>query len=1717
MNEKLLGIFVPNPNLKDLKKIYYVNRDKRNRDIEMKIKFMLLLGTLLLSVLSTFNHASMGSLALGEFARQPATEPFTSLSNAPNFFQVGYVDPDLLSSTGLSRVLIIASDSMPPNEIAKYMIASGATPSFKGFYVMVGVIHADNVELLASDPHIFAILKDRKVEYSVSTDFTITDFPSGRRDFFLLPLEKRSIDFRENALTSKPETTLKEIVNIIGARRAWTDLGINGTDVTIAIVDTGVDYGALGLGYWDVVSRDDMGYSAAFDADAQCMVITNTTVKATYTIEGRKYLNTSGIDPDVYFALGPWLGMPVVVKFSDLTGSPWPADMEITGITSSSGDYHFGIMIQWWNMVPGWLIMQIFPVLVVDSAKPRIYDTVYVDLSFDWSWLGWISSNYPEILPHWPGTWPPEFSFIDETPLAPSGWTVAARDFTGDEIYDLSAGSLGYFLDVWRVSPNAADRGLVLKPVDPAGNYTIFVNDWFGHGTYCASSAVGRDAGHPMAGPGIAPGAKVMGIVALWIGDIIEAELWAAGFDLIPGTEGWSDLIPGYGWVWGIWNYTGNHKADIISNSWGWSAWALGLQGLHWYDLLTILEDALMIPGYLTPDYPGTVVVHACGNGGPGYGTITSPGYATLPISVGASTSFETTALPFFGIGGGYFDDVISWSATGPTPQGNVMLDVVNVGAWAWVSGPVWSGLGEGWDAFRYFGGTSLATPLTSGSVALLIQGYAKTHEGKPTPEAAKVILKSTAKDLGYDVFLQGSGRVDCFAAVSLALKKSGVTVASPITWENVRTRIQYSWSAAGAFFGYPLQVSPPTGPINDTGWFAGAVRPSNSTSAEFIITNPTNDTITATITPLLHEQIGDTAIHYGETAPLEGWLEGYGDRFIMPMMPGGSELMVVTLAVPFSYFDPDGDYIWDRRFRIFILDWIDANGDGLIQPQEVFIVNYGYNTGTVCEARVGFPLSKFKGKPVVWVSQANRPQVPYAPVPYKVYVSYYKRDRWDWVTAPANISVEANSSESFTAKLMVPPRTPQGIYEGQMVFNVTAPYTRAIVIPVSLAVPMVLSPEDLVMDITPPAITELYDPYRVRGHFDWRWRYEAGDWKVWLIDIQDLSTVAAFISCNWTGEMTDIDMFVINPAEIIVGSAMSPYLGHGCFSWQTGTGTKSEYVASHTSNPVGSPVPGLYTILLHNVLFNGEIYPENVTGRVELVKLSPRGPVVLPIKPGKSASLTFTLTTGRRLTDIKIMAHPYTQFPVSISITPSTIPEISAMESSDFSATVTVPEDTCIGVYPVLIGISIPELMGPPMYMPVIVLLNVVADNIPPIISIVSPAEGEVIGRTMKVKVYAMDELDAVESVDCSIEGETYASMTFNVATGLWTASVDTTKLADGAYTLAVNATDRAGNSAIKKIAFTVDNTEPTAEIAVPSYLMGTATVNVTGIDPNFDRMEIYVGGKLVSIRTEPGVFPYTIDTTKLTDGSYLVKLHVYDKAGNIATSEVTVVIDNTMPLAEIRAPPEGATLGGTYQITVYGYDANLEKMELYIGATLAEMWTEVGTQTYAWNTITFPDGLQTIKLRVVDKAGNAVEKTLTVVVDNTNPSVSIESPAAGAELSGEVTITFSASDTNLELAQLIIDNMAFNVTGETSFTWNTTEVGDGSHSIRLIAYDKAGNKAETSITVITINTRLAVEWMLLISLGIGVLIGIMIGAVIAWALVKRRLKRIEIGRAPP
>lgn len=94
----------------------------------------------------------------------------------------------------------------------------------------------------------------------------------------------------------------------------------------------------------------------------------------------------------------------------------------------------------------------------------------------------------------------------------------------------------------------------------------------------------------------------------------------------------------------------------------------------------------------------------------------------------------------------------------------------------------------------------------------------------------------------------------------------------------------------------------------------------------------------------------------------------------------------------------------------------------------------------------------------------------------------------------------------------------------------------------------------------------------------------------------------------------------------------------------------------------------------------------------------------------------------------------------------------------------------------------------------------------------------------------------------------------------------------------------------------------------------------------------------------------------------------------------------------------------------------------------------------------------------------------------DTTAPTVSLTSPAASATVSGTaVSLAATATDnTAVSRVDFTVDGTVVN--GDTSspysFSWNSSSIANGSHSIGATAYDAAGNKASATRTVTVSNT---------------------------------------------
>jgi hypothetical protein len=117
--------------------------------------------------------------------------------------------------------------------------------------------------------------------------------------------------------------------------------------------------------------------------------------------------------------------------------------------------------------------------------------------------------------------------------------------------------------------------------------------------------------------------------------------------------------------------------------------------------------------------------------------------------------------------------------------------------------------------------------------------------------------------------------------------------------------------------------------------------------------------------------------------------------------------------------------------------------------------------------------------------------------------------------------------------------------------------------------------------------------------------------------------------------------------------------------------------------------------------------------------------------------------------------------------------------------------------------------------------------------------------------------------------------------------------------------------------------------------------------------------------------------------------------------------------------------------------------------------------------------------RVRSRDFAGNLAvsgDFTLTTLLgDLTAPAVSITTPAAGATVTGAVTVGASASD-NVGVAgvQFKLDGTnlgAEDTTSPYSVSWNTTAAANGSHALTAVARDAAGNVTTAATVTVTVS----------------------------------------------
>lgn len=975
------------------------------------------------------------------------------------------------------------------------------------------------------------------------------------------------------------------------AEVAW-ERGFTGAGVTVAVNDDGIDTAHPDLMgtqriYSSTLRTVYNGWPMVFSPFSAFLYLNDEAFGTSYISNG--FPGAHYVDTRATPALTTCSPGVACFDFQPLL------DYGVKGIThtytlsssmSASGEVHAGThpdfdLIYVWGERPA--------IIVTDPITPGVYSTVYVDLDND-------------------------YDFRDEKPLTKADVTdlgatynnmVSYRDLDADGLADISGGML-YFIGNGATCIPAMDWiygcgafGALLVPGN--GDLVAFSGGSFdreySHGTQIASNIAGQgvvsgllpqfndlpgDGVPDYAIQGMAPDAKLVNVSDIYYNfesSLIDAYFFAAvGYDRCDQT--------GYNW------YTGGGCGDtdpiqVTNNSYGNSD-----QDNDGWDFLGQLVTQIQ---YF--DAPYLQFMFSTGNGAPGYGTAAPPSPAT-GIAVGASTEFGSTGWDSITSTTQIMNnDVIPFSNRGPSARGTTGVDVVAGGAYAagaeelnYYAITTW-GTPDGNRSWNSWGGTSRSAPVAAGVLALIYGAYKDANGDWPDAATAQSLLMSTATDLNYDTFTQGSGSVNADRGTAVAAGLYGLYMKEVPAWQ------------PGDYRG------------DDFPAFAHVVYAGESYTRAFTIVNSGVQTITAglddtelllinsqtqtmTITP---EMVAAESVFGPEDS--DNFYKAF--NFFLPItatdsvilanpdwanivVPADADLMIVRLMYPYDEFDVDGDYTADNRFYLNVYNWDDVNGDNdvwedknsngvvnFINSHDITLIDggdelvwddpateldqwefgrFGYHrpTGNTLEMWVQDPAERMLDGLFIGLRHHPAARADITTV-LNFRIEFYREEDVTWLsTSTSSVQVPPGDEASFVATVDVPADMPTGMY--QAAIEVSDPgwmtYTEATtVIPVALAVVEAFS-DGLTLGGYTSYNYDLDRPYNngaVRGLHDWSWRPESGDWRFFMTDVINQAAVADvfpagtqfIVRDDWEAPApwTDIDSIVLGPTPSSLGN----------------------------------------------------------------------------------------------------------------------------------------------------------------------------------------------------------------------------------------------------------------------------------------------------------------------------------------------------------------------------------------------------------------------------------------------------------------------------------------------------------------------------------------------------------------------------------------------------
>ena len=1496
-------------------------------------------------------------------------------------------------------------------------------------------------------------------------------------------------------------------------------LGFDGTDVRVAVIDTGIDFVHPDL--FNVSFRDPDPLSpyylhpVAYDGGSL----------NDYLIFGSPGPESWWVDTSYSTTVATGPNATAFVLWTDgMTNLTW----NVTGVSGLSpgeearvGFHSDDRLLALFGNRSGLLLFN-------HAGAGPPYDHVLVDLDQDMSFVGekhnWINTDW--------ATFDPAAELI-------------SRDLDSDGTADLSGGMLTFISDGVREIPYARRQIDVLNlffraafnddtfdlwsalGVDPylnllpaAGDLVMIFGDLDGpgsggsHGTWVTSAIAGQGltgggSGGPVLG-GMAPGTKIIGSGNNFgtTDPLGQVGLYTA---LVFATEGYDALV------------ASGDEAHIASNSWGGADWTGWDWSSRWADWVSTFHAA-----------GETSFVFAAGNSGPGYGGRSGPAGGRGIIVSGSMENFNYRVDPWFSIDGGpnpAWGDVTGFSIRGPSAVGHNLVDALATGHFGYGADPLNqnpfdtdSGTAlNGNSSWNLWSGTSLSTPNLSGILALAFDAYLAAHGTHPDAWNAKLLLRGGADDAHVDPFLAGAGTANALRSVLLANETNGISLSTD------------AW--------YPGNVAGTTAP-----GYAAVLYPGDFEAATFDVVSHRGALPTGvTVEDAGMVQTG--SISYGFSKPVgssrEYLLTAAGLRSTAGslLVPDSGGLYATADAVRISLRFPRDRMSESPYWLLDVYDWTDVNLNGSYQGSSernlMFrdLVAYPGLFGPVGHAWISEPAVRAHDGLVVRLGVQFDGGL-LGPVPVTLQVDYFERTDEPWITVfTPGLVVPAGGSAPVSLGVTVPADADPGLYEAVVLFRSDDGTVVTLPVVINVAIP----------GIPGSFGGNAYDRggYRQGAALGAAFADDAGsgDYRYYFFELPAPETLT--VSVTWDDQDSWTELYVLTGMPDWFAGQEPLWFGPDTLATAgatTGAGTSASVTADLNA--------GLNLVVVRSNAVSGLTLEEHPVGQMGSILVDPSPwtgagvdvdgfvgidilsdidfPDVVvtafgfspamdyagrPIETGQDDAYPLAIEAGGRLAatllgsagdiDLRVYwydpgAGDYVQ--VASSTTPSASEAVDLLLPADGDWLVvvegfSVPANTTYDlriwapqglvdmeavVVPPTITAGVPEFILVRYSLPHFpqtfdsaifigtssnpFLVRVDAElvpDLPPEFLEMGPAPGSLVSDpTPLVSARFRDAADAYET---AVDGSTVRVWVDGVdMTGA--ASVNLTHvslavpfvLADGSHQVTMTAADLNGNRNTTSWSFTLDSTPPSLVITSPTFAL-TASANVTVAGTTDPAATLDVNGIPVPVDAN-GSFSTSLS---LAEGLNLIVVNASDAAGNAASVTKSVTLDTTPPALAVTTPSDNAVLG-TSAVAVSG--------TAEVGADLTVNGVRVlvspgGTWSVG---LALADGMRTIVATATDAAGNVRSVTRVVFVDTVAPTVTLTAPTSPTSASRTVTVSGVVSEPT---AVVLVNALPASVNPTTGvFSVPVTFPADGTYAIVVSATDAAFNTG-TAITGVLVD----------------------------------------------